>query len=74
MKFFTAMTNARFVRILTNAGTNYRLPTAEYIAYSSSLGAEEVRNLAKRAANTTNKASWILTVQSAGMAWELPVV
>lgn len=70
----TAMANARFSRILHESNVKYQLPTAEYVCYSTTLGAQGVRDLAKRAANTTGKTSWILTVQSAGMAWELPVL
>lgn len=69
-----AMEKQKFQRVLVDSGIKYQLPTAEYISYSSVLNAEGVRNLAKQAANTTNRASWIITVQSAGMAWELPIL
>ena len=68
-----AMANAGFHRIMNQDGVSYYLPTAEYIVHSS-LSAEGVRDVAIQAANTTGKASWILTVQSAGMAWSLQQV
>ena len=68
-----AMAKQGFSRILVSNGTKYQLPTAEYIVVSG-LNTEAIRNAAKSAANSTRKTSWILVVQSAGMAWELPVV
>jgi len=68
-----AMARVGFNRIISNAGTAYYLPTAEYIVHSS-LDATGVRNVAKTAANSTGKTSWVLTIQSAGMAWELRAV
>jgi hypothetical protein len=65
-----AMVRAGFHRIMTHNGIKYQLPTAEYLVHSD-LDAAGVRNAANAAANTTGKTSWILTIQSAGMAWEL---
>ena len=70
----TAMQAQKFNRILVNGNTKYQLPTAEYVSYSSTMSAEGIRDLAKKTANTTGRSSWILTIQSAGMAWELLVV
>lgn len=65
-----AMANAGFHRIMSQDGVSYHLPTAEYIVHSN-LGAAGVRDTAQQAANTTGKSSWVLTIQSAGMAWNL---
>ena len=67
-----AMKNLGFSQIIVQDRVQYYLPTAEY-AISSSLDVSAIRDLAKRAANSTGRTSWIIAVQSAGMAWDLRV-
>ena len=69
-----AMGNLGFSRIVVSAsGSKHYLPNAEYVITTNS-NVTAVRDLAKRAANSTGRTSWILATQSAGMAWDLPLV
>ena len=72
-----AMAKYGFNRNVTGMnGVNFELPSAEYLGWSK-LNITAVKNLAKTAANSTGKTSWILVVETtdfSNLAWELRVV
>lgn len=74
IRLHAEMEAEKFYRQMFSLGVKYQLPTAEYISQSPTLGPEGVKMLAKKAANKTGRTSWVLTVQSAGMAHDLPAV
>jgi hypothetical protein len=70
-RLHVAMAQLGFLRnVIGSDGNTYRLPTAEYRIESANT-VETVRDLARGAANTTGRSSWVLAVASAGMAWYL---
>jgi hypothetical protein len=69
-----AMDSENFSRTITaNNGVRYQLPTGEYVSFSSTLDADGVMTLAKRAANTTGRTSWVLTSRANACRFDLPL-
>ncbi len=67
----TAMAAVGFRRsVLGTDGKWYQLPTAEY-SIDTDNDLAWVRDAARRAANTTGRSSWVVSVKSDGMAWYL---
>jgi hypothetical protein len=65
------MAEARFRRTITDDdGVDYQLPTATYYSRGV-LSAQDVRTLAKGAANRTGRPSWVMVTEERFSCWEL---
>lgn len=72
-KLAKAMLSRNFKKFILSAdGQSYRLPAAEYL-YEGEITLTAVRDLARDAATSTGRESWVLTVESKGAAWFLPL-
>jgi len=73
-RLHAAMEDEGFSRsIFSNDGTEYRLPTAEYLM-DSTLTRKEVHAKARAAARSTNLKFWALTVDYGGATFNLDEV
>jgi len=66
-KLHEEMEKEGFTRTVSSESGSYKLPTAEYNYSHSTLDTNEVRDLAKRAANRTGKEFSILVTKANGV-------